>query len=84
MLTVEEREQLNKFIPESEMVKLTFSNMHPEIDIHQEDFKHLIINFAEKALQGDKKSLITLLELTAINSYNEGMLDEFASTEGLD
>ena len=78
-MTPNQLKELKDFVPESEMVKSVFQNMHPDINI--ENWEETIEDLAKQALNGDINSLFTLLELTASNFYNEGMLDEAAAQE---
>jgi len=79
MLTPQEKEELQSYIPESDMVKIVFSSIHPEIDT--DDWNSVIIDMTKKALKGDKHAMFTLFELISANSYNEGMLDEISKEE---
>ena len=72
-MTQEQYADLQRYIPESEMVRLVFEEMHPEFDFS--DWDKAVIDLTEKALSGDKTALMNLLELTHMNSFNEGLLE---------
>jgi len=72
-MTQEQYADLQRYIPESDMVKMVFETMHPEFDFS--DWNQAVTDLADKALSGDKEALLNLLELTHMNSFNEGMLE---------
>ncbi len=76
MLTQEQFHELRQYVPDSEMVKMVYAELHKE----EEDFKdwdEAIQHLVKKALgdDGDIESLFNLLELTFMSGHNEGMLE---------
>jgi len=63
---------LKKYIPESELVRITFEELHGG---KIEDWDGTVQNMVNLALSGDKDALLDLLELTYLNAHNEGFLD---------
>ena len=72
-MTQEQFSDLKRYIPESDMVKLVFEEMHPEFDFS--DWDAAVVVLVDKALSGDKNALMNLLELTYLNAHNEGLLE---------
>jgi hypothetical protein len=72
-MTQEQRADLQKYIPASDMVKMVFNNMHPTFEF--QDWDKAVFTLADRALTGDKDALMDLLELTYLNAHNEGVLE---------
>jgi len=71
-LTQIQAADLQKYIPESEMVKLAFQDV---IGQPIEDWETAVRNLIEGTLDGDQQALFDLLELTYLSAHNEGMLE---------
>ena len=76
-MSQEQYADLQKYIPESDLVRLTFEEIHGgKIDDWDKELSLMI----EQALAGDKDKLFELLELTFLNAHNEGFLDGIEET----
>lgn len=85
MLTQEQASDLRQYVPDSEMVKLVYSELHKD----EEDFDNwneTVVNLVGKVVgeDGDIVSLFNLLELTYMNAHNEGALETTAYEESID
>lgn len=78
-MTQEQYSDLQRYIPQSEMVKITFESL---VGYEIEDWAKEINVLIEQSLNGDKEALFNLLELTYLNAYNEGELADAAYTKG--
>ncbi len=78
MLTQEDYADLKQYIPESDQVKITFAELHPEEDFSDWDatLNSLICKaVGEDGKAGDNKVLLDLLDLAFTSGHNEGMLE---------
>ena len=73
MLSEEQLTNLEKFIPESDTVRMVYKSMHPDEE-EETSWDLTLTKLIKKALNGDKESLFNLLELTYLNAFNEGEL----------
>jgi len=80
-MTQEQYSDLQKYVPESDMVRLVFEEMHPEFDFS--DWEKAPATLVERALAGDSKALFNLLELTYMNAFNEGELAMMSVEKGV-
>jgi hypothetical protein len=72
-MTQEQLHDLGKYVPESDVVKAVFEDMHPTWDFT--DWNKAVFTLVDRALTGDKDALMDLLELVYLSGHNEGMLD---------
>ena len=70
-LTQVQYADLQKYVPESDTVKMVFEDT---IDHKIKNWPEAIEQMIIAALDGDADSLFDLLELTYLNAQNEGML----------
>jgi hypothetical protein len=75
-MTQEQYADLQKYVPESDTVKMVFASMHPDFDF--EDWDKAVFTLVDRALVGDKDALMNLLELTFMSGINEGDLNMMA------
>ena len=73
MLTQEQFHDLQTYIPESDVVKSVYAELHPEENFT--DWNEAITHMIDQALNGDKEVLLNILELVYLNAHNEGMLE---------
>jgi len=73
-LTQDQYSDLQRYVPESDMVKMVYNDLHDTI-VNADKWSGAIEELALKALSGDSEALLNLLELTYLNAHNEGLLD---------
>ena len=78
-MTQEQYADLQNYIPESDMVKMTFEDI---IGHSVEDWEGQVHKMVTESLSGDKEALFNLLELVYLNAYNEGELAEASAAKG--
>jgi hypothetical protein len=79
-MTQEQYADLQKYVPESETVKMVFADMHPDFDFA--DWDKAVFTLVDRALVGDKDALMNLLELTFMSGMNEGELNMMSMEKG--
>jgi len=72
-MTIEQRADLQKYVPNSEMVRTVFKELHPNFDFS--DWDKAVFTLIDRALVGDKTAMMDLLELTYLSAHNEGMIE---------
>ncbi len=72
-MTQEQYSDLHTYIPASDMVKMVFLDMHPELAV--DDWSVEISKLADNALSGDTDALFNMMELIYLNARNEGQLE---------
>jgi hypothetical protein len=75
-MTQEQYSDLQRYIPESDTVKMVFEEMHPDWDFS--DWDKAVFTLVDRALTEDKDALMNLLELVYLNAHNEGMIEATA------
>jgi len=73
-LTQDQYSDLQRYVPESDMVKMVYNDLHDTI-VNADKWNEAVEEMALKALSGNSESLLNLLELTYLNAHNEGLLD---------
>ncbi len=83
MLTQEQQHELNQYVPDSEMVRLVYEDIH-EGEADFENWEETVRELVKETIgeDGDVESLFKLLELTFMNAHNEGALETTAYEEG--
>ncbi len=77
-ITQEQFNDLKTYIPLSPTVRAVFEELHPEENFT--DWDEAVARLVKRALDGERDSLFTLLELTFLSAENEAMLDNYDET----
>ncbi len=82
MLSQEQFHDLKQYVPESDTVKMVYSQLHEgeeDFDNWDEAIQHLVSKAVGE--DGDVKAFFDILELTYMNAHNEGALEVISSEE---
>ncbi len=83
MLTQEQQHELNQYVPDSEMVRIVYADLH-EGEEDFKDWEETVRQLVKKTIgeDGNIESLFNLMELIYLNAHNEGALETTVYEEG--